>query len=74
MDELRTEPIVYRTEEACRYLNMNRKQLVACRRSGRLKFVKVGRTYLYPVSCLNDFISHTIGKEITKDGLILGEN
>lgn len=67
------EPIALRTVEACQYLNMNRKQLEACRRSGRIKCVRVGRIYFYPISCLNDFIERNIGKEITKDGLVIGE-
>lgn len=73
MTELKTDSIVYRTEEACQYLKVNRKQLDVLRRSGRIKCVRVGRIYLYPVSCLNDFIERNIGKEITKDGLVIGE-
>lgn len=72
MNELKTEQINLRTAEACHYLNMNRKQLDALRRAGRIKYLKVGRTYLYPVSCLNDFVAQNIGNEISKDGVIVG--
>ena len=71
MNELKsTDPIAYRTEEACRYLNMNRKQLEALRRAGKIRYIRIGRIYLYPISCLDDFIAKNIGNEISKEGIV----
>lgn len=64
--------IALNTLEAVEYLGINRKLLEAYRRAGLIKAIKTGRSFIYPVKELDGFIEQNTGKEITKDGLILG--
>lgn len=73
MNELRVETIVLNTAETCEYLRINRHLLDSYRRAGLIRSIKVGRNYLYPVREIESFVERNIGKEITKDGLIIGE-
>lgn len=73
MNELKTEKIMLTTKEACSYIGINRNLLDSFRRAGIIKASKMGRQYYYAVRELNSFIDRSIGKEITKDGLIIGD-
>ncbi len=73
MNEMNGLRIAMNTKESLRYLGLkDRGILDSYRRAGLIRAVKVGRTYLYPVSELNAFINKNIGKEISKDGIIYG--
>jgi len=73
MSELYTEKLFLKTKEACLYLGINRTLLDSFRRSGMIKSSKLGKQYYYHISELNNFANKSIGKEINKDGLIIGE-
>lgn len=73
MYEIENNKILLTTKEACLYTNINRTLLDTFRRSGVIKAIKIGRQFLYPIQELNAFVDRNIGKEITKDGLIIGE-
>lgn len=68
-----TEKIVLSSKEACSYLGINRVLLDSFRRAGIIRANKMGRQYYYAIKELNNFIDRNIGKEITKEGLIIGE-
>lgn len=68
-----TSKIALNTPEACEYIGINEHLLNSFRRSGIIRAIKTGRFYIYPVSELDSFINRNIGKEITKDGKILGD-
>ena len=65
--------ITLNSKEACVYLGINRNLLDSFRRAGLIRYLKTGRLYLYPVAELNAFVERNLGKEITKEGLIIGE-
>ena len=65
--------ITLNTKEACSYLGINRNLLDSFRRAGLIRYLKAGRLYLYPVVELDAFVNRNVGKEITKDGLVVGE-
>ena len=71
MNELKQEKIALNTKEAVEYLGINRGLLDSFRKKGIIRAIKTGRYFIYPVSELNAFINRNIGKEITKDGLII---
>lgn len=73
MNELKTEKLLLNTKEACSYLGLPRMKLDGLRKVGRIKSIRVGRTYLYPVEELRAFVNRNLGKEITKDGLVIGK-
>jgi excisionase family DNA binding protein len=68
------EKITLNSKEACSYLGINRNLLDSFRRAGLIRYLKAGRLFLYPVSELDAFVHRNIGKEITKEGLIVGEH
>lgn len=63
--------ISFNTKESVEILGINRNLLDSFRRKGIIKAVKVGRYYLYPKQELESFINKNLGKEITKEGIIL---
>lgn len=65
--------IALNSKEACAYLGINRNLLDSFRRAGLIRYLKAGRLYLYPVVELDAFVNRNVGKEITKDGLVVGE-
>ena len=65
--------ITLNSKEACSYLGINRNLLDSFRRAGLIRYLKTGRLYLYPIVELDAFIENNIGKEITKNGLIVGD-
>ncbi len=67
------EKLMLNTKEACSYLGIPRMKLDGLRKVGTIKSLRVGRTYLYPITELHSFVNRNLGKEITKDGLIIGE-
>ena len=71
MSEQFNKRIALNTVEAAKYLGINRTLLDSLRRAGLIKYLKVGRLYLYPVSVLDSFINDNIGKEITKEGIVI---
>lgn len=73
MYQLRTDKLLLSTNEAVEYSGINRNLLDSFRRAGIIRANKMGRQYYYSVKELNDFIDRNVGKEITKDGLIIGE-
>ena len=73
MNGQQNQRIALNTTEAAKYLSINRTLLDSLRKAGTIKSLKVGRLYLYPVSILDSFINDNIGKEITKDGIVIGE-
>lgn len=73
MNDQAQQKILLNTKEACEYLNLNKDLLLSYRKAGLIRYMKAGRNYLYPVSELNRFVLENVGKEITKDGLIVGE-
>ncbi len=73
MNEQLSNKLLLNTKEACNYLNLNRALLESYRRAGLIRYIKAGRNYLYPINSLNQFVAENTGKEITKDGLIVGE-
>lgn len=74
MNDIYSNKLMLNTEEACHYTGLNRCLLESYRRAGLIRYMKAGRNYLYPVSSLNQFVSENLGKEITKDGVIVGES
>lgn len=68
-----SDKLAYNTDEACQVLSMNRHLLDSYRKGGLIKATKVGRCYIYPKKELERFINSTIGKEITKEGIVIGE-
>lgn len=73
MNELKTEKILLTSKEAVEYLGIPRTLLDSLRRSGRIRANKLGRQYYFSTRELNNFVDRNIGKEITKDGLIIGD-
>ena len=73
MNELKTDKLLLTTKEACSYLGIPRTLLDSYRRSGLIVSSKYGRQYYYTIKELNGFTERNKGKEITKDGLIIGE-
>ena len=73
MEQLHFEKVVFTTKEACVYLQTNRAWLDSQRKKGNIKSIKMGRNYNYLKTELDSFLSRNNGKEITKDGLIIGE-
>ncbi len=71
MNDLFTNRVTLNTKEACSYLGINRGLLDSFRRAGLIRYIKTGRLYLYPISELNAFVSKNLGKEITKEGIVL---
>ena len=74
MNELKTEKLFLTSKEACLYLGINRKLFDSLRRSGRIRSSKIGKQYYFLISELNSFANNSIGKEISKDGLIIGDS
>ncbi len=75
MNELKItakDKLAFNTEEACEMLSINRQLLDSYRKGGLIRATKMGRLYVYPKKELERFIDTNIGKEITKDGAILG--
>ena len=66
------DKIAFNTDEACEMLSINRQLLDSFRKNGLIRATKMGRLYVYPKKELERFIDKNIGKEITKDGAILG--
>lgn len=74
MNELKTDKLLLSSKEACSYLGINRNLLDSYRRAGIIRASKLSRQYYYSRKELESFVDRNIGKEITKDGLILGES
>ena len=75
MNELKitaSDKLAFNTDEACEMLSINRQLLDSYRKGGLIRATKLGRLYVYPKKELERFIDTNIGKEITKDGAILG--
>lgn len=68
---LTSEKLSFNTEETCQLLSINRNLLDSFRQKGLIKGIKVGRYYIYSRNELQNFLNRNIGKEITKEGLIL---
>jgi len=71
--ETKSNKLLLSSKEACSYLGINRNLLDSYRRAGIIRVSKLGRQYYYSIKELNSFVDRNIGKEITKDGLIIGE-
>ena len=72
MSELiQANKISFNTKETCQILSINRNLLDSFRKKGLIKYVKMGRQYVYPKTEIENFINRNIGKEITKEGYIL---
>lgn len=68
---LTSEKLSFNTEETCQLLSINRNLLDSFRQKGLIKGIKVGRYFIYSRNELQNFLNRNIGKEITKEGLIL---
>ena len=68
---LTSEKLSFNTDETCQLLSINRNLLDSFRQKGLIKGIKVGRYYIYSRDELQNFLNRNIGKEITKEGLIL---
>ena len=66
-----SEKLSFNTDETCKLLSINRNLLDSFRQKGVIKGIKVGRYYIYSRDELQNFLNRNIGKEITKEGLIL---
>lgn len=67
------EKLCFNTKEAVHLLGINRNLLDSFRRRGLIRYVKMGRNYLYPKNELERFVSDNLGNEISKEGIILVE-
>ena len=54
---------IYTPEEARKLLHMGRTRFYDILRSGMLKYIRNGRNYLIPESCLSEFIEDSISGE-----------
>lgn len=68
---LTSEKLSFNTDETCKLLSINRNLLDSFRQKGLIKGIKVGRYYIYSKNELQNFLNRNIGREITKEGLIL---
>lgn len=68
---IQSNKIAFNTKESVQILGINRNLLDSYRKRGLIKSVKVGRFYIYPKTELENFINRNLGREITKEGLIL---
>lgn len=64
--------INYTTKQAVEKLNINRNLLDSFRRAGIIGSKKLGRNYVYSDVELDNFLKKYLGKEITKEGIVLG--
>lgn len=61
----------YTTKDAVELLSINRNLLDSYRRAGLIKSFKLGKNYIYPEAELIKFLETNLGKEITKEGLVV---
>lgn len=74
MNEPQMSKALLNTKEACDYLGINRDILARYRRAGLIPYIRIGRNYMHPITALNQFITDNVRKEITIDGVIVGDN
>lgn len=61
----------YKTKEAVEILSINRNLLDSFRKAGLINSIRLGRNFVYPDEELIKFLDKYLGKEITKEGLVL---
>lgn len=67
-----SDKMAFNSEETSQILGINRNLLDSFRRSGIIVATKVGRYYIYSKKELERFLKDSYGKEITKNGVIVG--
>ena len=61
----------YKTKEAVELLSINRNLLDSFRKAGIITSFKLGRNFVYSEDDMIKFLDKYLGKEITKEGLVL---